>query len=38
LYPLCFGDPLDSGLLENRITGNRFDSPIRPRKRGGRAA
>jgi hypothetical protein len=25
--PLQFSDPLDPGLLENRTTGNRFDSP-----------
>ena len=25
--PLRFSDPLDPGLLENRTTGNRFDSP-----------
>lgn len=27
LEPLRFSDPLDPGLLENRTTGNRFDSP-----------
>jgi hypothetical protein len=25
--PLRFSDPLDPALLENRATGNRFDSP-----------